>query len=131
MDVGIASKSTSLTTTLINFLILEHKFQSPVPVYSLHDNEILKISVLLMCIKSVFESISSIRHNEIVRKAIPRVYDTINLLKKFFRSSYLHINECRILSLSDCKYSLNPLSQTGRTISNSMNVQLSCTWRVW
>jgi len=30
-----------------------------------------------MCIKSVFESINSIRHNDIVRKAIPHVYDTI------------------------------------------------------
>jgi len=33
-----------------------------------------------MCIKSVFESINSIRHNDIVsqvRKAIPHVYDMI------------------------------------------------------
>ena len=30
-----------------------------------------------MCIKSVFESINSIGHNDIVRKAIPHVYDTI------------------------------------------------------
>jgi len=32
-----------------------------------------------MCIKikSVFESINSIRHNDIVREAIPHVYDTI------------------------------------------------------
>ena len=28
-----------------------------------------------MCIKSVFESVSS-KHNDIVRKAIPHVYDT-------------------------------------------------------
>ena len=27
--------------------------------------------------KSVFESINSIRHNDIARKAIPHVYDTI------------------------------------------------------
>jgi len=30
-----------------------------------------------MCIRSVFESINSIRHNDIVREAIPHVYDTI------------------------------------------------------
>jgi len=30
-----------------------------------------------MCIKSVYEIIDSIRCNNIVRKAIPRVYDTI------------------------------------------------------
>ena len=30
-----------------------------------------------MCIKSVFESINSIRHDDIVRKAIPHAYDTI------------------------------------------------------
>jgi len=31
----------------------------------LFDNEIKKISVFPMCIKSVFESINSIRHNDI------------------------------------------------------------------
>jgi len=35
--------------------------------------------------------------------------------------------ECRVYSLTDCKYSLNPLSQTqidlSRTKSNSVNVQ--------
>ena len=40
-----------------------------------------------MCIKSVFESIDSIRHNNIVRKAIPHVYDTITL--KIWYSSEL------------------------------------------
>ena len=30
-----------------------------------------------MCIMSVFESINSITHNDIVREAIPHVYDTI------------------------------------------------------
>jgi len=30
-----------------------------------------------MCIKSVFESINSIRHNDIVMKAAPHVYNTI------------------------------------------------------
>jgi len=38
-----------------------------------------------MCFKSVYESINSIRHNDIVRKAIPHVYDTIkfNSIKQF------------------------------------------------
>ena len=37
----------------------------------------LKICVFPMCMKSVFESINSIRHNDIVSKAIPHVYDRI------------------------------------------------------
>jgi len=49
------------------------------------------MSVFPMCIKSVFESINSIRHNGIVRKAIPHVYDTItekNFLQ--FISTFLY-----------------------------------------
>ena len=37
-----------------------------------------------MCIKSVFESINSIRHNNIVGEAIPHVYNTI--IEKFYIS---------------------------------------------
>ena len=48
-----------------------------------------------MCIKSVFESINSTRHNDIVRKAIPHVYDTIT--EKKFRSSYLHLFTSNLL----------------------------------
>jgi len=39
-------------------------------MYRLHDNEIKSICVFPVCIKSVFESINSIRHNDIVREAI-------------------------------------------------------------
>ena len=49
------------------------------------------MSVFPMCIKSVFESINSIRHNDIVRKAIPHVYDTISekiLLQLVYTSLY-------------------------------------------
>ena len=48
-----------------------------------------------MCIKSVFESINSIRHNDIVRKAFHMF--TIRLLKKFFRRSYLHLFTSNLL----------------------------------
>jgi len=34
-----------------------------------------------ICIKSVFENINSTRHNHIVKKAIPHLYDAIT--KKF------------------------------------------------
>jgi len=42
-----------------------------------------------MCIKSVFESNNSIKHNDIVRKAIPHVYDTITekVLPQFVSTS--------------------------------------------
>ena len=42
-----------------------------------------------MCIKSVFESINSIRHNNIVREAIPHVYTTITekVLPQFVSAS--------------------------------------------
>jgi len=42
-----------------------------------------------MCIKSVFESINSIRHNDIVREAIPHVYDMITekILPQFVSAS--------------------------------------------
>ena len=56
-----------------------------------------------MCIKSVFESINSIRHNDIVRKAIPHVYDTIT--EKILRSSYLHPFTSNLLQLPFVKYS--------------------------
>ena len=39
-------------------------------MYRLHDNEIKSICVFPVCIKSVFESINSIRHSDIVREAI-------------------------------------------------------------
>ena len=57
--------------------------------------------MLPMCIKSVFESI--IRHNDIVRKAIPHVYVTIT--EKFFRRSYLHLFTSNLLQLPLVKYS--------------------------
>jgi len=42
-----------------------------------------------MCIKSVFESINGIRHNDIVREAIPHVYDMITekILMQFISAS--------------------------------------------
>ena len=42
-----------------------------------------------MCIKSVFESVNSIRYNDIVREAIPHVYDTITdkILPQFVSTS--------------------------------------------
>ena len=45
-------------------------------------------------IKSVFESINSIRHNDIVRKAIPHVYDTITekILQQFVITSNLDVD---------------------------------------
>ena len=56
-----------------------------------------------MCIKSVFESINSIRHNDVVREAIPHVYDTIT--EKFVRSSYLHHFVSNLSLLPLVKYS--------------------------
>ena len=56
-----------------------------------------------MCIKSVFESINSIRHNDIVRKAFHMF--TIRLLKKFFRSLYVHLFTSNLLQLPLVKYS--------------------------
>ena len=44
-----------------------------------------------MWIKSVFESINSIRHNHIVRKAIPYVYDTITVKILLFMSNLLQL----------------------------------------
>ena len=45
-----------------------------------------------MCIKSVFESINSIRHNDCKTRCTKHALQTftIRLLKKFFRSSYIH-----------------------------------------
>jgi len=42
-----------------------------------------------MCIKSVFETINSIRHNDVVREAIPDVYDmfTEKILSQFVSAS--------------------------------------------
>ena len=42
-----------------------------------------------MCIESVFASVNSIRHNDIVMKAIPHVYDTITekILPQFVSTS--------------------------------------------
>jgi len=42
-----------------------------------------------MCIRSVFETINSIRHNDIVKKVIPHVYDTITerILPQFVSTS--------------------------------------------
>ena len=69
----------------------------------------------LMCIKSVFESINSIRHNGTVRKAIAHVYDTITEKN----SSPVRIY---ILQLPLVKYSLvtlePPVSLTGPFANN-------------
>jgi len=56
-----------------------------------------------MCIKSVFESINSIRHNDIVRKAIPHVYDMITekMLPQFVSTSFTS----NLLQLALVKYS--------------------------
>jgi len=52
----------------------------------------LKKSLFPMCVKSVFESINSIRHNDIVRKAVPHVYDTITekILPQFVSTSLIY-----------------------------------------
>jgi len=44
-----------------------------------------------MCIKSVFESINSVRHNDIVRKAIPHVCDTITEKNSFAVRIYISL----------------------------------------
>jgi len=63
-----------------------------------------------MWIKSVFESINIIRHNDIVGKAIPHVYDTIT--KNFFRSSYPYLFTSNLLQLPLVKYNTSCLSFT-------------------
>jgi len=68
--------------------------------YKLLDDEIKNLSFSLI-ISLVFESI--IRHNDIVRKAIPHVYVTIT--EKFFRRSYLHLFTSNLLQLPLVKYS--------------------------
>ena len=59
-----------------------------------------------MCTKSVFESINSIRHNDIVRKAIPHVYDTIKN-SSAVRNSYLHLFTSNLLQLPLVKYAMH------------------------
>ena len=70
-----------------------------------------------MCIKSVFESINSMRHNDIVRKAVPHVYDRITVLKKFFRRSYLRLFTSNLLLLHLVKYSPVTFIGKARAIS--------------
>ena len=61
-----------------------------------------------MCIKSVFESINSIRHNDIVRKAIPHVYDTITEKNSSaVRNSYLHLFTSNLLQLPLVNYAMH------------------------
>ena len=52
---------------------------------------------------SVFESINSIIHNDIVRKAIPYVYNTIT--EKILPRLYLHLFTSNLLQLPLVKYS--------------------------
>jgi len=52
-----------------------------------------------------------------------------------FFDQYLALARCRVLSLSDCKYSISPLSQTqidwvGRNRIR-WTFKLSCIWHVW
>ena len=53
-------------------------------------------------IKSVFEIINSIRHNDIVREAIPHVYDTITEKNSSAVRIYisLRVTYCEIISVS-------------------------------
>jgi len=52
-------------------------------------------------------------------------------------STDITISGCRVLSLSDCKYSFNPLSLSQTRIDQvgryriRWTFKLSCTWRVW
>jgi len=54
-----------------------------------------------MCVKSVFESINSIRHNDIVRKAIPHVYDTITVCAISSRPSDCHDGMFEVVIIFD------------------------------
>ena len=53
-----------------------------------------------MCIKSVLKNINSIRHNDIIRKAIPHVYNTITekILPQFISTSQ-HLFTSNLLQL--------------------------------
>jgi len=78
-----------------------------------------------MYIKPVFESINSIRHNDIVRKAIPRVYDmtTEKVLPQFVSRAGVkcevqvcEVVKCEVWCKVGCDWSV--ASGSPRTLPN-------------